>query len=224
MNIFFLTFSSVIRARLLPVVAMCAFLTFAVILLLITGITWLTADLVNLETVWLDTLVNWVAGLLTGVAGWFMLPALMVLFGGMFQEQIIHRVEKAYYPGAVKQEAPGFWPDFRHDLKFTVWALFLNLLILPFYLFGAGFIISIVLNTYLLGREFFEGVAGYHIGKPAAATLGNKNRKVVYTGGLVFTIMTLLPLINLFVPVFSTVWMVHEYHRIVGKTVYEKTD
>jgi CysZ protein len=179
----------------------------------VAGVTWIADSYINLETAWLDTFVNWIAGIATGFAGWFMLPSLMVLFAGIFQEQIIHRVEQVYYPDAVRDRPPGLWPDIVHDIRFTLYAMFLNLLVLPFYLFGIGFVVSILLNTYLLGREFFESAAGYHIGKPAAKRLGDMYRKRIYTGGLVFTLMTLVPGLALIVPVFSTVWMVHLYHQ-----------
>ena len=71
-----------------------------------------------------------------------------------------------------------------------------------------------MLNSYLIGREFFESAAGYHIGKVKAKNLGCQNRKVVYTGGFIITIMTLVPLLNLFVPIIAVVWMVHIYHGL----------
>ena len=163
---------------------------------------------------WLDTLVNWVVGGVTGVAGWFMLPALVVLIAGMFQERTIDRVERACYPDRVRSREPRFWPDLKHDIRFTLRALLLNILVLPLYIVGIGFIVSIALNSYLLGREFFESAAGYHLGKPEAEKLGQRNRAAVYGGGLVITLMTLLPGVNLFVPIFAIVWMVHVYHGL----------
>jgi CysZ protein len=192
----------------------CAGLALVVVIVLVTIVTSLTAHLVNLETGWLDSLVNWVVGAITGIAGWFMLPALVVLMAGMFQEKTIDRVERVYYPDRVRSQEPRFWPDLRHDLRFTLLALGLNLLVLPLYLFGIGFLVSIALNSYLLGREFFESAAGYHLGKPEAKAMGDRNRAAVYGGGLLITLMTLVPLLNLFVPILAIVWMVHVYHSL----------
>ncbi len=208
------TLDSVNKAGLFGLMLACAGLAVAVVIVLVAVVTSLTAHLVDLETGWLDSLVNWIVGGITGVAGWFMLPALVVLISGMFQERTIDRVERAYYPDEVRSQEPRFWPDLRHDLRFTLWALFLNMLVLPLYLFGIGFVVSIVLNSYLLGREFFESAAGYHIGKPEAKTLGEQNKGTVYAGGLVITLMTLVPLLNLFVPILAIVWMVHTYHGL----------
>ena len=77
--------------------------------------------------------------------------------------------------------------------------------------------VSVVLNSYLLGREFFESVVGYHTGKPEAMILGQRNRKAMYGGGLTITLITLIPVINLFSPILATVWMVHVYHQLKQK-------
>ena len=210
------TFASLKKAELLGLAALAGGLAVLVSAATVTGITWLAANLVNLETGWLDTLINWLVGLLTGVAGWFMLPPLVILIAGIFQEQIIRKVEIAYYPGTKRGEEPHFWADLRHDLTFALWALLLNLLILPLYLIGVGFIASIGLNSYLLGREFFETAAGYHLGKPKAKELLRQNRLPVYTGGLAITLMTLTPFLNLLMPILATVWMVHVFHGLSG--------
>jgi CysZ protein len=211
---FIKTFSSFKKANLLGLMLLCAVLAVVIVAGAIVGITWITAHLVSIERSWLDTLINWVAGILTGVGGWFMLPVLTVLLAGLFQETVIQRVDSLYYPDAKPHANLKFWPEIWHDIKFTAWALFLNLLVLPFYLFGIGFLISILLNSYLLGQEFFEAAAGYHIGKERAKELSKRYRRIIYTGGFVITVMTLLPLLNLIVPVFAVVWMVHVYHSI----------
>jgi CysZ protein len=217
------TVESVTKAGLMGMMIGCAGLAVTVVIVLVTIVTSLTAHLVNVETGWLDSLVNWIVGGITGIAGWFMLPALVVLIAGMFQEKTIDRVERAYYPEEARIQPPRFWPDLRHDIRFTTWALFLNILVLPFYLFGIGFILSIGLNSYLLGREFFESAAGYHLGKPEAKTMGEKNRATVYAGGLAITLMTLMPMLNLFVPILATVWMVHVYHGLRKRTIQSES-
>ena len=208
------TLHSITRSRLIGLILLCAALAFLVVLMLVGGITWLTANLVSLETQWLDTTINWIVGIVSGVGGWFMLPVLVVIISAAFQEMTIHRVEEAEYPDEVRTEEPHLWTDVLHDIRFTVKAICLNLLVLPFYLIGIGFVLSILLNSYLLGREFFESAAGYHLGKPQARELGRKHKKMVYGSGLVITMMTLIPVVNLLAPIIAIVWMVHVYHGL----------
>jgi len=211
------TLVSIKKANLFILMLACAVLGILFAVTAVGIITWSSVHLIHIETGWLDTLVAWIIGCVTGIGGWFMLPAFIVLIAGLFQETVIHRVETVFYPDAVRGEEPRLWPDVIHDIKFTIRAILLNILILPFYLVSIGFAMSVLVNTYLLGREFFESAAGYHVGKPAAKKLGRNNRIVVYSGGLVITLMTLVPLLNLFVPILATVWMVHVYHGLNNK-------
>ena len=209
-----LTFKTLSKARLFTIMLACAALALLMVAGLAAGVTWLAAGLVNFKAGWQDTTFNSLVGVAAGIGGWFMMPALTVLIGGIFQETVIFRVEKACYPEVVRSTPPKLWPDIIHDLKFTVKALFLNLLILPLHFFGIGFLAATALNSYLLGREFFEAAAGYHTGKSDARLLGNRHPRAVYSGGLAITLMTLTPVLNMFVPVIATVWMVHVHHRI----------
>ena len=206
------TLRSVTRAKLLTLMLLCALLAVLVVVSMAIGITWLTANMVSLEQGWLDILLSWFAGIVSGIGGWFMFPALVVLVSGAFLEVTIHRVELVDYPDEIRQTEPHFWPDIVHDIQFTLKAILLNLLIVPFYFIGIGFFLTVLINSYLLGREFFESAAGYHLGKAKARELGRQNRKLVYGSGLVITLLSLVPVINLFAPIVAIVWMVHLYH------------
>ena len=211
------TLRSLKRARLIGLIILCAVCAFCLVVTLAVLMTWLAAYFVNFETGWLNTLFNSGFGVAMGIGGWFMLPVFTVLIAGFFQETVIRRVETVYYPESKANQSPSLAAELMHDIKFTGYALFLNVIVFPLYLIGIGYIISIVLNSYLLGREFFESVAGYHIGKAEAGNLGKKNRRARSLGGLVITMITLTPFINLFAPIIGTVWMVHVYHRIALK-------
>ena len=208
------TFTSVIRANLLVLMFFCAVLAVVLVGVLVALVTWMTAELIDLNNSWFNALLTGSVGLLTGIGGWFMLPTLTVLIAGFFQEAAIQRVERLYYPNAIRRGDLKFWPELWQDIRFTLWAIFLNLLILPLYVFGIGFVVSILLNAYLLGREFFESAAAYHIGKADAKTLRRKHRKTAFIGGTIITVMTLLPILNLFVPLLAIVWMLHVYHAV----------
>ena len=208
------TVTSLKKANLFGLMFACALLALILALGAVGCATWAAGHFVTIERGWLDTLFKWTVGVLTGIGGWFMLPALTVLISSLFQETAIQRVERLYYPDAVRSEVLKFWPEIWHDLKFTGWAVFLNILILPLYVFGIGFAASMALNSYLLGREFFESAAGYHLGKSSARALGLRHKKTVYGGGFVITLMAIVPFLNLFVPILAIVWMVHVYHHI----------
>lgn len=208
------TITSFSKAKLFNIMFACAVLAVTSVIFLTLGITALSVHFTDFETHWINTIVSWGTGVLSGVVGWFILPAFMVIFAGVFQETTIYRVEQVFYPDDIRTVAPRFWPDLWHDIKFTAKALSLNIIILPLYLFGIGFFISILLNSYLLGHEFFESAAGYHLGKSSAKELSKKNKPIIYGSGFVIAMMTLIPILNLFMPIVAIVWMVHVYHNI----------
>lgn len=206
--------SSLFRARLIGLMILCALMGIIFVIATVSGLTYLSSLLILPDSSWLGTALHWLMGGVFTILGWFMLPALIVFIAGMFQETTIHRVEKTDYPETVRDNPPRFWPDFIHDVKFTLWALFLNILVLPTYLIGIGPVVAVLLNSHLLGREFFESAAGYHLGKAQARKLAKYHGGTVYFGGFVITAITVTPLINLFAPIIALVWMVHIYHSV----------
>ena len=210
------TLASFGGARLYKDVILSAVLSIIMVGCFVLLATFISANWIQIEIEWLDTTLNMFVSLLSGLAGWFMLPSLTALIAGMFQQSVIYKIEKVYYPNHKKQDKPRFWPDFKHDVKFTLFALCLNVLALPLYLFGIGFFISILLNGYLLGREFFEGAAGQHMGKHNAKLLRKKHRWKVFLGGIVISLLALVPVVNIFNPIFAIAWMTHLYHKIEG--------
>ena len=214
---FIKTITSIKRAKLISLMIGCALLAIVVVIALVVLITWGTSYFIQFEKEWINTLITSLTGVISSIGGWFMLPSLTILIGGMFQETVIHRVEKYYYPDKVGKESPKFWPDFFHDVRFTIKSILLNILIFPAYFFAIGFPVSIILNAYLLGREFFETAAGHHLGKSKANLMLKQNKSIVYGGGLVMTLMNLIPFLNVFVPIIGMVWMIHVYHGIIKK-------
>ena len=201
------------RIRLLLLICMIPAL---LVLGAAAGLSWMAKHWIQIETVWLAQTVNWLIDTVGFLGVWFVFPALSVLIAGVFQERVIHHVEEKWYPDRIRIDKPRFWPDIIHDIKFTIWALFLNVLILPAYIFGGGFVLSVLLNTYLLGREFFETSAGYHIGKPQARKMISDYRFSIYFGGLMITLLSLIPIVNCIMPIVAMIWMVHLYHFLAS--------
>jgi len=184
----------------------------ATILAFIYGVISLKDRIFEINNEWIKSVSD---GILSVIIIWFLLPSIIPLISGFFEEIIIKKVEQRYYPDDVNEtQRATLWPDLLHDIKFTLISLGLNILIIPWYFFGIGFLMSIILNSYLLGREFFDSAAGYHLGKKEAGKLRKKHSFTVYLGGLSLTLITLIPVFNLFIPIIAVVWMVHSFHYI----------
>lgn len=205
------TIESFGKARLWLLMILTALIALVLLSCFVYGITYVSAVNIEFEPEWLETILETLIGVASGVAGWFLLPVLMPLLAGFFEAIVVRKVESVYYPQIKSGDAETFWSDLWYDIRFTVKALIINIIILPFYLVGIGFLLSIIVNSYLLGMEFFVNAASYQIGKRKARDLFNQNRIPALLGGLIFTLLSLIPIVNLFVPIFAIVWMVHLY-------------
>ena len=132
----------------------------------------------------------------------------------MFLEQIAGRIERREY-GIANAPLLAFWPEVAAGLKFAGLALILNLMALPLYFVAPLFpFVYYSLNSYLLGREFFETVAGRHVGRRAANAFRKQNRTLVLMAGLIIALGATFPLAGLFAPFASVALMVHLYQRM----------
>jgi uncharacterized protein involved in cysteine biosynthesis len=178
------------------------------------------------STGWLDMILDWTAGLGTLILAWFLFPALLPLVASIFLEQIAGRIELREYG----IEAPPSLPVSQEVVagaKFAGLSLFLNLIVLPLYLIAPLIpVIYYGLNSYLLGREFFESVAGRHMGRKAANTLRREHQLLVLFSGLMIALCATLPLATLIAPFIGiavTVHLVQALHLVASNNDRKST-
>ncbi|MGI9509626.1 MAG: EI24 domain-containing protein [Geminicoccaceae bacterium] len=168
---------------------------------------------------WLDTILDWTAGLGTVVLVWFLFPVVLPLVASFFLEQVAGRIEQREYSLQPSSSLP-FWPEVLEGLKFAGFSLLLNLLALPFYFVPVLFpFVYYGLNSYLLGREFFETVAGRHVGRKAASDLRREHRLQLMLSGLIIALCATLPIAALFAPFVGVALSVHFFHAMTKTKV-----
>ena len=94
-------------------------------------------------------------------------------------------------------------------LKFGLVVLFVNLAVLPLVFTGIGAMALIVANAYLLSREYFEMAAMRHMDPDDAKALRKANSPYVFVAGLLPALISMVPIVNLVVPLFATSYFVH---------------
>jgi CysZ protein len=173
--------------------------------------------------VWLGHAYSWgwlsvIGSIGSGLLGWMLFPGIMPIIVNFFDTRITQIIEREDYPASEALQNPPFWPEFWHDLRFSLFTLLANLIVLPFYLFMHVFgpIVFFWLNGYLLGREFFEMAARRHIPLEEAKALRKRHSRIVLIAGVLLAIMATIPIINLFAPFWGIAVMVHLYHRVAA--------
>jgi CysZ protein len=92
----------------------------------------------------------------------------------------------------------------------------LNLLSIPLTLasFGVGAAVMFFVNGYLAGRTFFELAALRHMPPADARALRRRHRLRLFFGGALVSLLSMIPILNFFVPLFGAAMMTHEFNKL----------
>jgi uncharacterized protein involved in cysteine biosynthesis len=108
----------------------------------------------------------------------------------------------------------GFGESAIAAVKLGLVTLALSLLVLPLYLVpGVNLAVFLLLNGYLLGREYFELVAGRRLAPAETRAARRAGRGSVFAAGVVIAGLFAVPGLNLAAPVLATAFMVHRVAR-----------
>ncbi len=167
---------------------------------------------------WLETAIDVLGGLATGVLTWLLFPAIISALIGLFLDDIAQAVEDRHYPGLPAATGLPVGTAVVMSLRFLGLMLVLNLLMLPFLLLGPLFpFVFYSVNGYLLSREYFELVALRRLGPDDARTLRKRNGLGLFFAGVVIAFLLTVPVVNLLAPIIATGAMVHLFEGYRGR-------
>ena len=163
---------------------------------------------------WLEPVIALAAGAGLLLAFIVLAAPVTALFAGFFLDHIAALVERTHYaadpPGKPLPSAQSLLTS----LRFALTVLLVNLLALPFLLFGIGVLAMLAANAYLLSREYFEMAGHRHLPPRRIAELRRLHAHHLFFAGLLPAAMMLIPFVNLFVPLFATTYFTHIFKSI----------
>jgi CysZ protein len=183
--------------------------------LLVVAVTAVLARLDATGLFWLDTLLTIVGSAAALVLAWLLFPVVIAAALGWFAEDIALAVERRYYPDLPRPVGMGVGESVWATVRFTAVALLLNLIALPLYLLpGPNVVLYLALNGYLLGREYFELVAGRRLSWSKVAGMRQRARGRVWLAGVAIALLLTVPVLNLVAPVVAIAFMVHLFEGL----------
>jgi len=193
-------------------------LTVGLLVLIWLGLQGLAGWLIDSPYPWLDTSLTVLTGIGVFVGLGFLVAPVMSLFAGLFLDEVAELVERTRYPGDPPGKAQPLGVALRETLVFVGVVIVGNLVALMLLLVpGVNVVAFVVVNGYLLGREYFEAVA-MRFGTPEEArALRRANAVTVFLAGLVVAAVLAIPLVNFLTPLFATAFMVHLRKRLAGR-------
>lgn len=168
---------------------------------------------------WLDWAITALSSLGSLLGLMLLFPAVMTAAIGIFLDNIAEAVERRYYADETPGRPLATLPAVGSALRFLGLVLVVNILLLPLYaillffpplLYG----LSLLVNGYLVGREYFEAVAFRYQSRAEATQLRRRRRGDVWLCGVLIVLLLTIPLVNFLVPIVATAFMVHVYKRL----------
>lgn len=193
-------------------------LTLALFIAVLIVVEVLLTTLTHFSWPWAD----WVLGVGTGIAlliaFFFLMSPVAAAFAGLFLDHVAEKVEARHYPLDPRGTPLPAGQAILTAIKFFLVVLAVNLAVLPVVLFGVGAVALVAANAYLLSREYFEMVAMRHMPEEEARILRRENGPSVFFAGLLPALMSLIPVLNLAVPLFATAYFTHFFKSVRGSS------
>lgn len=209
-------FAALTYPTIVWIVVVCFVLTILSLWGLWELVTWLLTGWKFFNWGW----VNWMVDTFTGIVIFFVVlllfPAVLMIITSMFLDYIVKAVEKRDYPDLPEARNQPIGELIAYIVKFTLWIIAINLLVLPLYLLlpAINFLIAWVVNGYLIGREYYELVAMRRLTPKEMKALRQEQSGVVFRGGFLMAVLFTVPFLNLLMPVVSAAYMTHVFHKL----------
>jgi CysZ protein len=211
---FFKALGDLLSAEFRSVLLKAIGLTLALFIALLVAVEIILSVLTLVPWPWANTVLAIGTGLALAVAFFFLMAPVTAIFAGLFLDDIALRVEARHYPQDARGTPLAMARSLVIALQFAAVVLAVNLAILPLVFTGIGAAVLIAANAYLIGREYFEMVAMRHMPVEEARWLRKQNTQAIFLAAVVPAVLSLVPLLNLAVPLFATSYFVHIFKQV----------
>ena len=150
-------------------------------------------------------------------------PSTVMFIASWFGDSVADAVEARYWPDLGPPRDRTVRETLMPGLSLLVVTVIVNLVLLPVYALtlivpGLGLVIFYCVNGYLFGREFFEAVAIRRMDTKSARALRRRYRGRILVAGMIITVLTTIPILNLAAPVLATAFMTNVCHGLDEST------
>ncbi|MFZ1429198.1 MAG: EI24 domain-containing protein [Geminicoccaceae bacterium] len=189
-------------------------LSLATLAALVLGVEALVSWASNTGYVWLDRAFEVLGVLGTVVVAWFLFPSIVVTVSSVFLERVVDATEDRYYPHLPPPRPVSLGQSLPSALRLFVTAPALNILALPLYLVPVlNLPLWLLLNGYLIAREYVELVALRRLSPAQVTSLRRERRLTFWLAGMIIALLLAVPLLNLVAPIIGAAFLTQRFHR-----------
>jgi uncharacterized protein involved in cysteine biosynthesis len=195
-----------LRAPLLKSVALSA----AAILVLWIALGYALLHTQLFAIPWVDTTAAAIGGFGVVVLTLILFPTFVAAFLGLFLEAVAVAVEKRHYPLLPSARTRSTLAEILAGLRLVGLALGINLLVLPLYFVpGLNLAVFLAANGFLLASEYIGQGLARRADPATVRVLWRKHRSEAWLAGALFAGLSLVPFVNLAVPVLAVAACTH---------------
>ena len=209
------------RKVLLLGVGLTIGLLFVVTAILVTVVGWFAPDIVTIpglgwEITWIDNALSWAIVPLMLVLSVFLMVPVASAFTSIFLDEVADAVEERHYPEIPQAPRASLADGVIDSLKFLGVIVAANFAAIVLYVIfpPAAPFIFLLMNGYLLGREYFQLVAMRRLGRDGAKAARKRHPGTIWMAGTLMAVPLTVPFVNLLVPIVGAATFTHLYHRL----------
>jgi CysZ protein len=191
-------------------------LTALLFVLLFAGIEYGLAHVPPLGSIWVNRVLEVATPLILILAVFFLGAPVAAIFGSLYLDRIAARVDAHFFPNDPKARGTPLATGLGETLRLIALTLVLNVALLPLDIGvpGVAEFATILANGWLLGREFFELAALRHLSRAESDAMRARHSARIFAAGLLISILTAIPFVDLIAPFFGSALMAHLFKRL----------
>ncbi|MGZ6021706.1 MAG: EI24 domain-containing protein [Rhizomicrobium sp.] len=191
-------------------------LTAILFVLLFAGVEYGLAHLPPLGSVWVNRFLELATPILLVLAIFFLGAPVAAIFGSLYLDRIAAKVDAHFYPNDPRAAGTSLATGIGEAFRLIGLSLLINVALLPVDI-GVpcvSEIATILANGWLLGREFFELASLRHLSRQQSDVLRRKYSGKIFAAGLLISVLTVIPFVDLIAPFFGSALMAHLFKRL----------
>jgi len=191
-------------------------LTALLFALLFFGIEYGLAHLPPLGSIWVNRFLELTAPFVLILAVFFLGAPVAAIVGSLYLDRIAARVDAHFYPDDPKAPGTPLATSVGEALRLILLSLVINVALLPVDVGVPGLseAATIIANGWLLGREFFELASLRYLSRQESDALRRRHAGRIFLAGLLISILSAIPFVDLIAPFFGSALMAHLFKRL----------
>jgi CysZ protein len=191
-------------------------LTAVLFVLLFAGVEYGLAHLPPLGSIWVNRFLEVTAPLVLVLAIFFLGAPVAAIVASLYLDRIAARVDAHFYPNDPTAPGTPLATSIGEAIRLIGLSLLINVALLPVDVGVPGLseIATILVNGWLLGREFFELASLRHLSRRQSDAMRRKYSGKIFLAGLLISILTVIPFVDLIAPFFGSALMAHLFKRL----------